>query len=83
MTTRVLSERQAEILRFIGDFHAERHYAPTHREITAGCGISSTSVTSYNVEILRRARLILIEPGMARTIRLTEKGWQTLEAEHA
>lgn len=48
-----LSERQQLILSFIEEFIEDHDYPPTVRDIQNGCGISSTSVVSYNLDRLR------------------------------
>lgn len=60
----------------IGELLAERGYAPTLREIQASARLSSTSVVAYHLSWLRRQGLVTFEPGLTRTLRLTEAGWQ-------
>jgi repressor LexA len=48
-----LSDRQQTILAFIEGFIEENDYPPTIRDIQSGCGISSTSVVSYNLDRLK------------------------------
>jgi len=48
-----LSARQQTILAFIEGFIDENDYPPTIRDIQSGCGISSTSVVSYNLDRLK------------------------------
>jgi len=48
-----LSARQQTILAFIEGFIEENDYPPTIRDIQSGCGISSTSVVSYNLDRLK------------------------------
>ena len=49
----MLSEKQQNILDFINQFHTDQGYPPTIREIQHSCGISSTSVVSYNINALK------------------------------
>ena len=51
---KALSLKQRRLLSFIGRFLAENGYPPTIRDIVAGCGISSTSVVDYNLNILEK-----------------------------
>lgn len=48
-----LSEKQVQILSFIEEFIDEHDYPPSIRDIQNGCGISSTSVVSYNLDRLK------------------------------
>ena len=63
---RNLTERQQRILEFFEEFLDERSYPPTVRDIQRGCDISSTSVVSYNIEILKREGLIRKDDGVSR-----------------
>ena len=49
-----LSEKQKRIIKYINRFLADKGYPPAIRDIQAGCGISSTSVVDYNLNILER-----------------------------
>ena len=49
-----LSARQKNIFDFIRKFLENTGYPPTIRDIQAGCGISSTSVVAYNLNILEQ-----------------------------
>ena len=65
-----LSAKQQKIIEFIRRFRTERHYPPTVRDIVSGCGISSTSVVDYNLDILEREGLIRRHSGISRGIEL-------------
>ena len=67
---RNLTERQQRILEFFEEFLDERSYPPTVRDIQRGCDISSTSVVSYNIEILKREGLIRKDDGVSRGLGL-------------
>ena len=67
---RNLTERQQGILEFFEDFLDEHGYPPTVRDIQRGCDISSTSVVSYNIEILKREGLIRKDDGVSRGLGL-------------
>ena len=74
----VLPER---ILDFLREYHADRSYMPSIREIQAGCGISSTSVVDYNLRILERDGYIRRSPDISRAIELVnDAGPQLIEA---
>ncbi len=65
-----LSQRQQKMLEFIEEFMDEKHYPPTVRDILRGCGISSTSVVDYNLQILQREGYLRREPEVSRGIEL-------------
>ena len=67
---RDLTERQERILEFFEDFLVEHDYPPTVRDIQRGCEISSTSVVSYNIDILKREGLIRKHDGVSRGLGL-------------
>src|SRR5260370_35753661 len=54
VSTKKLSERQKNILKYIEDYVEERGYPPSIREIGDRVGISSTSVVDYNLKVLER-----------------------------
>ena len=51
---KALSIKQRRLLSFIGRFLDRNGYPPTIRDIVSGCGISSTSVVDYNLNILEK-----------------------------
>jgi len=67
---KVLSDRQQRIIGFIDRFIADRGYPPTIRDIQAGCGVSSTSVVDYNLNILKREGYIRRHAEVSRGIGL-------------
>ncbi|OGO21714.1 MAG: repressor LexA [Chloroflexi bacterium RBG_16_51_9] len=67
---KALSGRQRHIINFLTRFAEERSYPPTVRDIVSGCGISSTSVVDYNLDILEREGYIRRHPGISRGIEL-------------
>jgi repressor LexA len=67
---RVLSDKQQRIIEFIQQFWGDRGYPPTVRDIVNGCGISSTSVVDYNLNILEREGHIRRHSGISRGIEL-------------
>ncbi len=69
---KTLSGRQQRILNFIRSFVKEKSYPPTIRDIVAGCGISSTSVADYNLQILESSGYLRRRREVSRGIQLTE-----------
>lgn len=67
-----LSSRQEHIIRFIRDFSAEFGYPPSIRQIGNEVGISSTSVVSYNLNILQQKGYINRTRDVSRGVRLVE-----------
>ena len=57
-------------MNFIRHFWADTGYPPTVRDIVSGCGISSTSVVDYNLDILEREGHIRRHSGISRGIEL-------------
>ncbi len=66
-----LSDRQERILAMIAEYVEENGYPPTIREIGQQCGISSTSVVSYNLEVLRRKDLLERDALVSRGIKVS------------
>ncbi|MBN1188739.1 MAG: repressor LexA [Dehalococcoidales bacterium] len=69
---RTLSSRQQRILGFIRRFMEDKAYPPTIRDIVSGCGISSTSVADYNLEILEKEGYIRRHREVSRGLELLE-----------
>ena len=75
-----ISPRQEQILEFVREFHTDRSYMPSVREIQAACEISSTSVVDYNLRILEREGYLHRAPDISRAIELVgEKPSNTVE----
>ena len=70
---KALSSKQQHIIEFIRRFWVDRGYPPTIREIVNGCGISSTSVVDYNLNILEREGYIRRHPEVSRGIKFLDK----------
>jgi repressor LexA len=68
-----LSDKQQRIIEFIQQFWTDRGYPPTVRDIVNGCGISSTSVVDYNLNILEREGHIRRHSGISRGIELISR----------
>lgn len=60
-----------DILNFIRAYHERKGYAPTNREIGAGCGLV-VSAMSYRLKNLHKRGDIEMEPRIARSIRVVE-----------
>jgi len=58
---------------FIHRFWENRGYPPTIRDIVAGCGISSTSVVDYNLNILEKEGYIRRHREVSRGIELVTR----------
>ena len=67
-----LSERQKEMINFIGRFTDDRGYPPTIRQIGEAVSISSTSVVNYNLNKLERDGFIMRDLKVSRGVRLAE-----------
>jgi len=67
---KALSSKQQHIIDFVRRFWVDRGYPPTIRDIVNGCGISSTSVVDYNLNILEREGYIRRHPEVSRGIEL-------------
>ncbi len=65
-----LSTKRQQIIDFIHHFLVDRGYPPTIRDIQAGCGISSTSVVDYNLNVLEKAGYIRRHHEVSRGIEL-------------
>jgi repressor LexA len=70
---RALSSRQQKIIEFIQHYWEENGYPPSVREILGGCGISSTSVVVYNLNILEKEGYIRRHPEVSRGIALLNR----------
>lgn len=65
-----ISTRQQQILDFLREYHTDRSYMPSIREIQLACSISSTSVVDYNLRLLERDGYIHRSPDISRAIEL-------------
>ncbi|MBI2934922.1 MAG: repressor LexA [Chloroflexi bacterium] len=65
-----LTERQKKVLAYLRTFYRERGYPPTIRDIGSACGISSTSVVNYNLNVLERLGYIHRHHEVSRGIEL-------------
>ncbi len=67
---KTLSSKQQNIIDFVRRFLSDRRYPPTIRDIVIGCGISSTSVVDYNLDILEERGYIRRHREVSRGIEL-------------
>jgi len=67
---KALSSKQQQIMAFIYHFGVDEGYPPSIRDIVSGCGISSTSVVDYNLNILEKEGYIRRHHGVSRGIEL-------------
>ena len=70
MSSRKLSERQKNILKYIQAYVDERGYPPSIRENGDRVGISSTSVVDYNLKVLERDGYIRRDREVSRGLEL-------------
>jgi len=67
-----LSAKQKQILDFITRFIQERDYPPSVRDVAKGCGISSSSVAQYYLQVLERKGYIRRDREISRSIALAK-----------
>ncbi|MBE0481166.1 MAG: repressor LexA [Dehalococcoidia bacterium] len=70
---KALSLKQRRILAFLRQFREEKDYPPTIRDIVRGCGISSTSVVDYNLNVLEREGYIRRDREVSRGIEVLDR----------
>ena len=68
-----LSHRQKQILDFIANFIQGKSYAPAVRDIAKGCGISSSSIAQYHLNVLEREGYIHRDREISRSISLVQR----------
>lgn len=73
MTPQKLTERQAQIMRFIAERIDACGYPPTIREIGRQFGINSTNGVADHIKALTRKGYLTHEEGKSRTLRLTPR----------
>jgi repressor LexA len=76
-----LNVRQQQILDFIREYHLDRSYMPSVRDIQTGCEISSTSVVDYNLRSLERDGYVRRSPDISRGLELVGKEEQAPSVE--
>src|SRR5437762_3306600 len=70
VSSKKLSDRQKNILKYIEAYVDERGYPPSIREIGDRVGISSTSVVDYNLKVLERDGYIRRDREVSRGLEL-------------
>ena len=70
---KTLSVRQKKILDFISNFIGDKGYAPSVRDVAGGCGISSSSVTQYHLNVLEREGYIRRDRDISRSVGLLKR----------
>lgn len=75
---RVLSAKQQRIIDFIHRFLVDRGYPPTVRDMQSGCGLSSTSVVAYHLNILETEGYLYRHPEVSRGIELLTRSLTSL-----
>jgi len=65
-----LTDRQAEVLRFISDYIKLHGFSPSYRDIAFALGNISTNAVNDHLNILINRGYIKKEPGKSRTIRV-------------
>jgi len=68
-----LTERQERILDFIEKYTDEHGYPPSIRDIGKAVGISSTSVTDYNLDVLMREGYLRRDDDVSRGLQLVRR----------
>jgi repressor LexA len=66
-----LSPRQKEVLAYIIDYHQQRGYAPTFREIARATTLSLSSAMAH-IQALRGKGYIAWDEGTARSIHIVK-----------
>ena len=69
----ILSPKRKQILDFITAFIEGKGYAPSVRDIVEGCGISSSSVAQYHLNVLEQQGYIHRDREVSRSIGLVKK----------
>jgi len=66
--------RALMLLRFIMDYKRRAGFGPSQREMQEAFGMKSSNSPRYYLGILERAGYLVRSAGLARTIRVTERG---------
>ena len=77
-TSMDLSQRQQAMLKYIQEYVAENGFPPSMREIGKEASISSTSVVSYNLNVLQAKGYIQRERDVSRGVKLLAKAAEQL-----
>ena len=74
-------ESQIAALRAVHDLTIQYGYAPSVRAVGAALGRSSSSTAQRIVDYLKRRGWVEYTPRVARSLKITEKGFKVLEAD--
>jgi repressor LexA len=74
-----IKERHKQILKVIQEHRDEFGYAPSYRDICDQTEITSTSMVNYYLEKLEEEELIEREENISRSLKLTQKAYQTFK----
>jgi repressor LexA len=70
-----LGEKSMQVFRFVASYVDRKGYAPSYRQIAAGCRLRSTSNVAYHLDRLVVAGWLKREPGVAHAI-VVLKEWE-------
>jgi len=68
-----LTERQAEVLRYIIAYQALNGYAPTLENITQTFNWGSRNAAAHHLKAIAKKGYLSLKPGAARTIRVLRR----------
>ena len=67
-------ERAVALLRWVVHYHERAGYMPTTREMAAALRFSSTASPRYYLAMLAGGGYVVLAPGLARSLCVTEAG---------
>ena len=79
----VITNKQRSALRLIGEYLANHELPPSVRELTTHLRLSSTAQTSHYLDKLQSLGFLTKGENAARSIRLTEKGWNLIDPDRS
>lgn len=68
-----ITERQAQVLKFIEQFVAARGYPPTRTEIAKRFGFRSANASQDHITALERKGYLQVAPGLSRGLRVLKR----------
>jgi repressor LexA len=74
-----MSIRQKQLYDFIGRFAEEKGYAPSYRDISAGCGLGNSTVVAHLLALKRKGYISSVT-GIPRTLRILPQSFQFRES---
>jgi len=66
-----LTQRQEDVVRFVRDYVAERHYSPSVRDVAKWFGISPNAAWCH-VKAIEAKGVMAHSPGIPRSLRLLD-----------